>query len=63
MHAGLLFGIYGDSGKFTCEGRAGSFGHEVKDAMMFAEWGVGTICEWSSGRLTQFTAALMCCIL
>lgn len=40
-YAGLLFGIYGDAGRWTCAGRAGSIGHEADDAQTFADWGVG----------------------
>jgi alpha-galactosidase len=37
---GLKFGIYSDAGTMTCGDRPGSFGYEVKDAKLFAEWGV-----------------------
>ena len=37
---GLKFGIYSDAGTMTCGDRPGSFGHEEKDAKLFAEWGV-----------------------
>lgn len=36
---GLLLGVYGDSGRYTCQGFPGSFGHERQDAQTFAEWG------------------------
>ncbi|HPE95471.1 MAG TPA: glycoside hydrolase family 27 protein [Bacillota bacterium] len=37
---GLLFGIYEDAGTMTCAGYPGSYGHERRDAQLFAEWGV-----------------------
>jgi len=37
---GLKFGIYEDIGTATCQGLAGSFGHEAMDAQDFASWGV-----------------------
>lgn len=37
---GLKFGIYSDAGTLTCGDRPASFGHEEKDAMLFADWGV-----------------------
>ena len=37
---GLKFGIYSDAGTQTCGKQPGSFGHEEKDAKLFAEWGV-----------------------
>ncbi len=37
---GLKFGIYSGPGAKTCGGYAGSLGHEVQDAKMYAEWGV-----------------------
>jgi alpha-galactosidase len=41
IHAlGLKFGIYSSAGVKTCEGRAGSLGHEKTDAHDFAKWGV-----------------------
>lgn len=41
MHGkGFKFGIYTSRGSKTCEGRAGSLGHEKEDAAMFANWGV-----------------------
>jgi alpha-galactosidase len=36
----LKFGIYSSPGEKTCGGYAGSFGHEVQDATMYASWGV-----------------------
>ena len=35
----LHFGIYTDGGTTTCDGRAGSLGHERSDADLFASWG------------------------
>jgi alpha-galactosidase len=37
---GLKFGIYEDIGTATCQGLAGSYGHEATDAQDFASWGV-----------------------
>jgi len=37
---GLEFGIYEDIGTATCQGLAGSYGHEATDAKDFASWGV-----------------------
>jgi alpha-galactosidase len=37
---GLKFGIYSDAGTLTCGDKPGSFGYEMKDAKLFAEWGV-----------------------
>ncbi len=35
---GLKFGLYSDSGLFTCQRRPGSFGHERQDAESYVEW-------------------------
>ena len=37
---GLLFGLYSDAGKKTCEKRPGSLGYEILDANMYAAWEV-----------------------
>ncbi|PWZ14647.1 Alpha-galactosidase 3 [Zea mays] len=37
---GLKLGIYSDAGKFTCQVRPGSLGHENDDAAIFASWGI-----------------------
>jgi alpha-galactosidase len=37
---GLKLGIYEDIGTATCQGLAGSYGHEAMDAKDFAKWGV-----------------------
>jgi len=37
---GLKFGIYSGPGNNTCAGYAGSLGHEMEDAKMWASWGV-----------------------
>ena len=37
---GLLFGVYSDAGRQTCQGRPGSRGHEFQDALTYASWGV-----------------------
>ncbi len=44
---GLLFGIYTDAGRQTCQGRPGSYGHEAMDARTYAEWGVDYVkVDW-----------------
>src|SRR5712692_2886599 len=46
VHAqGLKFGIYTDAGRKTCQGRPGTYGHEVEDARTFAAWGVDYVKE------------------
>jgi alpha-galactosidase len=42
---GLKFGIYTDAGRHTCQGRPGTYGHEVQDARTFADWGVDYVKE------------------
>lgn len=42
---GLRFGIYTDAGRRTCQGRPGTYEHEVIDARTFAEWGVDYVKE------------------
>jgi alpha-galactosidase len=37
---GMKLGIYEDIGTATCQGLAGSYGHEATDAQDFANWGV-----------------------
>lgn len=37
---GLLFGIYSNAGRHTCEGYPGSWEHEEVDARSYAAWGV-----------------------
>jgi alpha-galactosidase len=37
---GLKFGIYSSPGSRTCGNYAGSLGHEIQDAQMYAAWGV-----------------------
>ncbi len=37
---GLMFGIYTDAGRKTCQGRPGSYGYEEIDARTYASWGV-----------------------
>ncbi|ONM18899.1 Alpha-galactosidase 3 [Zea mays] len=37
---GLKLGIYSDAGKFTCQVRPGSLGHENDDVAIFASWGI-----------------------
>ena len=36
----LKFGVYSDSGYFTCAGRPGSLNHEMSDANTYASWKV-----------------------
>ncbi len=44
---GLLFGLYTDAGRKTCQGRPGSYGFEAIDARTYAEWGVDyTKVDW-----------------
>ena len=46
VHAqGLKFGIYTDAGRKTCQGRPGTYGHEMEDARTFASWGVDYVKE------------------
>ena len=42
---GLKFGIYTDAGRKTCQGRPGTYGHEVQDARTYAAWGVDYVKE------------------
>lgn len=37
---GMKLGIYEEAGTATCQGLAGSYGHETTDAQDFANWGV-----------------------
>lgn len=37
---GLKFGMYSAAGIQTCAGYPGSYGHEYRDAEMFASWGI-----------------------
>jgi alpha-galactosidase len=50
---GLKFGLYSDRGDFTCQLRAGSYGHEVQDAAQYLKWGVDYVkydnCNPASG--------------
>lgn len=48
---GLKFGIYTDAGTKTCQGRPGTYGHEVEDARTYASWGVDYVKEdWCNAR-------------
>ena len=48
---GLKFGIYTDAGTQTCQGRPGTYGHEVQDARTYAAWGVDYVKEdWCNAR-------------
>jgi alpha-galactosidase len=37
---GMRLGIYSDAGTLTCAGYPGSAGHEVRDARLWASWGI-----------------------
>jgi alpha-galactosidase len=37
---GLLFGIYTAENPKTCMGKAGSYKHELQDAVSYCSWGV-----------------------
>eukprot|EP01117_Protostelium_nocturnum_P002871 TRINITY_DN13794_c0_g1_i1.p1 TRINITY_DN13794_c0_g1~~TRINITY_DN13794_c0_g1_i1.p1 ORF type:complete len:381 (+),score=97.17 TRINITY_DN13794_c0_g1_i1:77-1219(+) len=37
---GVKFGLYSDSGTFTCAGRPGTYGYEKNDANSYASWGI-----------------------
>lgn len=57
VHAkGLKFGIYSSPGPTTCAGYQGSFGHEQRDANVFAKWGVDylkyDLCSYGRSPLT-----------
>lgn len=46
---GLKFGLYSDAGAKTCQGRPGSNGYEVEDALQYAAWGVDYLkYDWCS---------------
>jgi len=48
---GLKFGIYTDAGTKTCQGRPGTYGHELQDAKTYASWGVDYVKEdWCNAR-------------
>ncbi len=68
IHAkGLLFGLYTDAGRRTCEGRPGSYRSYEIDARTYAEWGVDyTKVDWcysdslnARAQYTQFRDALL----
>ena len=49
---GLKLGIYSSPGPRTCGGYPGSYGHEVKDAKMFASWGIDYLkYDWCSAGM------------
>ena len=59
---GLLFGVYSDAGRQTCEGRPGSRGHEFQDAFTYASWGVDYLkFDWchSEGQNSVESYSLM----
>ncbi len=46
---GLKYGIYSSPGPKTCAGHLGSYGHELRDAQTYAEWGVDFLKhDWCS---------------
>lgn len=48
---GLKFGIYTDAGRRTCQGRPGTYGHEVQDANTYAAWGVDYVkVDWCNAQ-------------
>lgn len=48
---GLKVGIYSSPGEVTCQGWAGSFGHEEQDAKTYSDWGIDLIkYDLCSGR-------------
>ena len=48
---GLLFGIYTDAGRATCQGRPGTYRHEELDARTYAAWGVDYVKEdWCNAQ-------------
>jgi len=48
---GLKFGIYTDAGRFTCQHRPGSYGHEDQDAKTYAGWGVDYVkVDWCNAQ-------------
>ncbi len=48
---GLKFGIYTDAGRFTCQHRPGSYGHEDLDARTYAQWGVDYVkIDWCNAE-------------
>jgi alpha-galactosidase len=48
---GLKFGIYTDAGRFTCQHRPGSYGHEDQDARTYASWGVDYVkVDWCNAE-------------
>jgi alpha-galactosidase len=57
---GLKLGIYADRGTETCDGKAGSQGHETQDAQSYAAWGVDYLkydnCNATLDIQTQYTA-------
>jgi alpha-galactosidase len=51
---GLKFGLCSDHGTLTCQGRAGSYGHEATDAADFVAWGVDYL-KYDNCNLTPFS--------
>ncbi len=48
---GLKLGIYTDAGTETCQGRPGSFNHELQDAKTYAAWGVDYVkVDWCHSK-------------
>ncbi len=59
---GLKAGIYTSPGPATCQGYAGSYGHEMQDAVQFALWGFDYLkydwCAYSDIETKRDRAAL-----
>ncbi|MCK6079396.1 glycoside hydrolase family 27 protein [Microbacterium sp. EYE_5] len=56
----LRFGIYSSPGPATCADYTGSFGHEERDALTFASWGVDYLkYDWCSAHAFYRTEAGM----
>jgi alpha-galactosidase len=48
---GLKLGIYSSPGPNTCAGYEGSYGHEERDAMTYARWGIDYLkYDWCGAR-------------
>ncbi len=48
---GLKLGIYTDAGTETCQGRPGSYNHELQDARTYASWGIDYVkVDWCHAK-------------
>jgi alpha-galactosidase len=55
---GLKFGVYSDAGSKTCAGRPGGLGHEYRDALQYADWGVDYLkYDWCNTTTQDAKAA------